>query len=54
MTIPNNTLSIEEMFMVIGQQALRIYMLEKERDNLRVLVQDLNGKLEAARKQTNG
>lgn len=49
--MPNNVVSIEEMFLVIGQQALRIFMLEKERDGLKLLVQDLNSKLEAERKK---
>ena len=52
--MPDGVMSIEEMFMVIGEQTLRIRMLEKERDGLRVLVQDLNSKLEAERKKANG
>lgn len=48
--MPESTVSIEEMFMLIGQQAVRIYMLEKERDALLNAVQALNTKLEEGKK----
>ncbi len=49
--MPDVAVSVEEMFMLIGQQALRIFLLEKERDGLQLLVRDLNAKLEAERKK---
>ena len=41
----NSGISIEEFFLIVGKQAVRIYILEKQRDELAALLKQCKEKL---------